>query len=615
VTGRSTDTAARSSKPASRAAGDASPATRATRVEARAFPPHSLREYAFVADGYRGAIIGPRGDIAWLCAPTWDSGAVFADLVGGRGVYAVTPAEPFVWGGYYEPATLVWRSRWTTAQGHLECREAMAAPGDPHRLVLLRRIEAGDEATTVDVVLAAAPDFGRATWEPQKNGSGHWVGRSGGLHLRWRGADRAQIDGDGTLRFTVDLPAGENHDLVLEISDRPLPKPVPAEQLWAATEDYWRATVPDYDHSAARRDTRHAYAVLRGLTAPGRGMVAAATVGLPERAAAGRNYDYRYVWLRDQAYAGQAVGSVCADPLMDEAVAFSTSKILEHGPRLAPAYRLDGRLPPREDALDLPGYPGGQVVVGNWVRGQFQLDMYGELLQLYASSGQHDHLTSDDVKAVLALVDVVEQRWDTPDAGVWELEDDWWTHSRLACVAGLRAAAGHVATTDTARLLTLADRVLAETSRRCLNPDGSWRQAPDRAGPDAALLLSAVRGAVPADDPRSTATLQAVTRQLVQDGYVYRYAVDHQPLGEAEGAFLMCGFVMCLAQLAAGDTVEAFRWFERQRAASGPAGLLSEEFDVRQRQLRANLPQGFVHALLLESSIRLGQTKQGRGAA
>ncbi|MGV1009657.1 MAG: glycoside hydrolase family 15 protein [Dermatophilaceae bacterium] len=590
-------------------------ATPATHVEATAFPPQSLREYAFLADGYRGALIGPRGEIGWLCAPTWDSGAVFAGLVGGRGVYAVTPAQPFVWGGYYEPATLIWRSRWTTVDSHVECREALAVPGDPHRLTVLRRIEAGDAAVNLDVVLAVAPDFGRATWSPKRDTSGSWAGRAGLLHVRWRGADQARTGRDGLLRLRVELPPGGHHDLVLEVSDQALPEPLEAEHLWAVTQDYWRGAVPDYDDTAARRDTQHAYAVLRGLTAPGGGMVAAATVGLPERAAAGRNYDYRYVWLRDQAYAGQAVGTLAADPLMDEAVAFSTGKILEHGARLAPAYRLDGRLPPREDPLGLPGYPGGQVVVGNWVRGQFQLDSCGELLQLYATCGRHDHLTSDDVRAVLTLVDVVEQRWDDPDAGVWELHNDWWTHSRLACVAGLRAAAGHVATTDTSRLLALADRMLAETSRRCLNANGSWRQAPDRPGPDAALLLSAVRGAVPADDPRSTATLQAVTRHLVQDGYVYRYAVDQQPLGTAEGAFLMCGFVMCLAQLAAGDTVEAFRWFERQRAASGPAGLLSEEFDVRQRQLRANLPQGFVHALLLECSIRLGQTKQGRGAA
>ena len=580
-----------------------------------AFPPQTLREYAFLADGYRGALVGPRGEIGWLCAPTWDAGAVFADLLGGPGVYAVTPTEPFVWGGYYEPATLIWRSRWTIADGPVECREALVMPSDPHRLTLLRRIEAGSAGASLDVVLAVAPDFGRGTWSATRDPSGAWVGRCGGLRVRWRGAERARPGRDGLLRLHLVLPPDGQHNLVLEISDRTLPDPVDAEQLWTLTEDHWRDSVPGYQASAARRDTRHAYAVLRGLTAPGGGMVAAATVGLPERAAGGRDYDYRYVWLRDQAYAGQAVGALTADPLLDEAVAFSTGKILEHGDRLAPAYRLDGRLPPHEDPVDLPGYPGGRVVVGNWVRGQFQLDTCGELLQLYATSGRHDHLTSDDVRAVQALVALVEQRWEAPDAGIWELADDWWTHSRLACVAGLRAVAGHLASTDTARLLTLADQILAQTSRRCLNADGSWRQAPERPGPDAALLLGAVRGALPADDPRSVATLQAVTRHLVQDGYVYRYAVDDQPLGDAEGAFLLCGFVMSLAKLAAGDTVEAFRWFERQRAAGGPAGLLSEEFDVRQRQLRANLPQGFVHALLLESSIRLGQTNQGQGAA
>ena len=100
---------------------------------AAAFPPHVLREYALVADGERGALVGPRGDFAWLCAPRWDCDAVFSCLIGGAGVYAVTPAEPrFVWGGYYEDGTLIWRSRWITSSGFTECREALAYPGDPH---------------------------------------------------------------------------------------------------------------------------------------------------------------------------------------------------------------------------------------------------------------------------------------------------------------------------------------------------------------------------------------------------------------------------------------------------------------------------------------------------
>ena len=124
------------------------------------------------------------------------------------------------------------------------------------------------------------------------------------------------------------------------------------------------------------------------------------------------------------------------------------------------------------------------------------------------------------------------------------------------------------------------------------------------------MLLPPVRGALSPFDPRSLATLRAVEEQLVDDGYVFRYRVDNKPLGEAEGAFLMCGFALSLAHLQVGRTAEAFRWFERQRAACGSPGLLSEEYDVVQRQLRGNLPQAFTHALLLECSQRLAKGPQ-----
>ncbi len=576
--------------------------------------PHVLRDYALLADGYRGAVIGPTGDIGWLCAPRWDDEPLFGALVGAPGVYAVTPAARFVRGGYYEPGSLVWRSRWTTETGVVECREALAAPADPDRLTLLRRVEPLDTRVEVDVVLRPAAGFGsrRPTW--RRDGR-CWTATSGGRHVRLTGADDATVDDDGSLRLRLAVSAGEHHDLVLEVStgtfDAP---PVDADRAWVATAHYWDEAVPELAGTAGTRDARHAYAVLRGLTAPGGGMVAAATLGMPERAEAGRSYDYRYVWLRDQAYAGVAVSVDDPHPLLDEAVAFTTARVLDDGPELAPAYRLDGSLPPAEVEQDVPGYPGGSVVTGNWVRGQFQLDTVGELLQLYAAAGRHDRLGTDDVRAVSTLVALAADRWDRPDAGVWELHDDWWTQSRLACIGGLRTAAGVVARSDGAAMETLADTILAETSRRCLRPDGAWRRAPDLEGVDASLLLTTVRGALPPGDPRSRATLEVVRHELVQDGYAYRYAQDDRPLGDAEGAFLMCGFVMSLAHLQAGDTVEAFRWFERQRAASGPAGLLSEEFDVRQRQLRGNLPQAFVHAFLLEAAQRLAAAGQGADA-
>jgi GH15 family glucan-1,4-alpha-glucosidase len=122
---------------------------------------------------------------------------------------------------------------------------------------------------------------------------------------------------------------------------------------------------------------------------------------------------------------------------------------------------------------------------------------------------------------------------------------------------------------------------------------------------DAALLFPALRGALPAADPRSKATLAAIGRELVEEHYVYRFRHDDRPLAHAEGAFTLCGFVMALATHQTGDTATALRFFERNRAACGPPGLLSEEYDVGQRQMRGNLPQAFAHALLLESATRL----------
>jgi GH15 family glucan-1,4-alpha-glucosidase len=571
------------------------------------FPPHVLREYALLADGERGALCGPRGDLAWLCAPGWADDAVFATLVGGGGVYSVSPVDTAVWGGYYEPRTLIWRNHWITTDTVVECREALAFPGDPHRAVVLRRIEAVEQDTTLRVRLDPRDGFGRrALREVHRTDDGRWTARAGRLRLRWSGAADASVDDAGRLVLVLTVAAGRHHDLVLELGDRPLGDPVDPDRAWQATEHAWHSSIPWFADSAAPRDARHAYAVLRGLTTSGGGMVAAATLGLPERAEAGRNYDYRYVWLRDQCYAGLAVAVDEPHPLLDDAVAVTTARLLEHGDRLAPAYRSDGALPPDESTLRLRGYPGGSAVVGNRVQGQFQLDTLGEILQLLAAAARHDRLTDDAGRAVQVAVDVVTKRWGDDEAGIWELPDAWWTHSRLECVAGLRSIAPFMPAGRAGELAGLADAILAETTRRCLSDSGVWQRAPELPGMDAALLLPPVRGALPADDPRTRATLAAVADTLAADGYLYRFAPDDQPLGAAEGAFLLCGFVMALAHRQQGDQVTALRWFERNRAACGPPGLFTEEYDVRQRQLRGNIPQAFVHALFLESAQRLG---------
>jgi len=570
--------------------------------------PHVLREYALIADGERGAVVGPRGEFAWMCTPAWDSDAVFSSLLGGPGGYTVSPRDPsFVWGGHYEDGCLIWRSRWVGTMGEIECREALALPADPHRAVVLRRVEAVYGPARVRVALEARAGFGAYGMTTVCGQEGTWTARSGHLRLRWTGVPHARVCGDA-LVAELDVVAGGAHELVLEVSDVALPdRPVVPRVAWAETERMWRHAVPEMDGSLAPRDARHGYAVMRGLTSDRGGTVAAATTSLPERAEAHRDYDYRYVWLRDQCYVGLAVASDGPHPLLDAALGFVSERVLADGPGLRPAYTTRGTPIPDETALGLPGYPGGRPCVGNRAARQFQLDVFGEALLLFAAGARWDRLDSRHRKAVEVAVEAVAGSHGRPGAGIWELDDRRWAHSRLVCVAGLNAVAQHVPRARAGEWRGLAEQILRETTAECLHPSGRWQRSPVDDRVDASLLMPPVRGALPAEDPRTRVTLAAIREDLASDRYLYRFRHRPGPLHEAEGAFLMCGFQMALALRQQGEHAKALRWFERNRAACGPPALFTEEYDVVQRQLRGNLPQAFVHALLLESARRLAE--------
>ncbi|MFG2794094.1 glycoside hydrolase family 15 protein [Streptomyces sp. NPDC048419] len=569
-------------------------------------PPWALRDYAVLADGERGALVDPKGRIVWLCAPRWHSEALFSSLVGGDGYFAVEPTDPWhVWGGAYEEGTLIWVSRWVTADCVIECRDALAMPTSPDRLVLLRRMRVRKGEARLRMRLDPRPGFGAHRVREARMEDGVWTAEAEGLRLRLTGAPESRWDPDEGLRGEFRLREGEEHDLVLEVTTARNNSRLDAEESWRATEQAWGDAVPDCSGLVAPRDARHAYAVLRGLTSSTGGMVAAATTSLPERANAGRNYDYRFAWLRDQCYAGLAVAAHGPHQLLDSAVRFTAERILADGDRTRPAYTVTGDPVPDERALDLPGYPGGSDRVGNHAGRQFQLDTFGEALQLFTAAAHHDCLTKDAARAAMVAVDAVERNWQRDDAGLWELENRWWTHSRLCVVGGLQRIGAVFPGPDGRRCADLAETILAETRRRCLHPDGQWRRAADDDGPEAALLVTMARGCPTAADPSSPATRAFIEEKLAQDGYLYRFDHPDGPLGEAEGAFLLCGFAMALATHRLGDRVGAFRWFERTRAACGPPGLFAEEYDVRQRQLRGNTPQAFVHALLLECAARL----------
>jgi alpha,alpha-trehalase len=584
-------------------------------------PPHVLREYSVIVDGVRGGVIGPRGDVAWMCFPTWESPTVFDSLVGGNAAYDVCPVEPCVWGGYYEDGALIWRDRWVTSSGVIvECREALSFPGHLRRAVLLRTVRAVRGTARLGVSLRPTAGYGDAPFRAWRQlDDGVWTARSGDLRLRWSGPPASVVrrDRSAALAAELVLAEGEKQHLVLELVDGTLDgAPPDPGTCWRETEAAWHKSAPSCESTAAPRDSRQAYAVLRGLSSPGGGTVAAVTTSLPERAAQGRNYDYRYSWIRDQCLVGQAAAAIDDEAgLLGSSVSFVSQRLLADGAGLAPAYTTRGGPVPAEQCLSFPGYPGGNAVIGNHAAMQFQLDTFGEALALFAEAARRGQLDAEGWQAAQVAVEAVNARWGEPDGGIWELENRHWTHSRLACVGGIRAicAAGAPAS-YIGPWTALADAILAETARTAVHPTGRWQRAPDDERTDAALLLSALSGATTVDDPRARLTVRSVNDTLVSDGYVYRYQPDARPLGEPEGAFQLCIFALSLASIAEGDLLAAARAFERGRAACGPAGLFTEEFDVEQRQLRGNLPQAFVHAIFLKAAVAVGASLDGSTA-
>ena len=519
-------------------------------------------------------------------------------------------------GGAYEDGTLIWRQRWVTDDGVIECRQALAYPGRPDRAVILRRVSALDGEARLSAFVSLAGDYGRqpsGLWRRDDRDDA-WETSCNGIHARWSGAiDAVPIErGDGSaIVLEFGLGRGDTHDFVLELQHTHFGADdgSDADDLWRQTANAWAERVPQCREVPAGRDVRQSFAVLRGLTDSHGATVAAVTTALPERADAGRNYDYRYGWIRDICYIGHAGAAVSGgEPVLDDAVRWVSARVLANGVSTAPAYKGDGSPVPEPHALGLPGYPGGSDVVGNRVRHQFQLDLFGEVLLLLANAASQDRLDADGWDAAELAIRAIADRAEEKEHGIWEIGPEHWTHSRLICVAGLRAIAEYAPLSrHVTKALSLADHLLSAADRTALHSSGRWQRSPDDARVDASLLLSEIRGAVAPDDPRSAATRAAVIDDLCEDDYIYRYAEPGEPLGQNEGAFLICNFWMSLAYLGCGETTKGAQYFERTRASCSSSGLFSEEYDVAQRQLRGNLPQAFVHALLIETAAAIGR--------
>ena len=579
-----------------------------------------IEDYALVGDLHTAALISTGGSIDWLCLPRFDSPACFNALLDSpkAGRWLLAPAS----GGEctrrrYRKNTLILETEWETPEGKVKIIDFMSPRDGAADIV---RIVVGIRGTVrMRGELALRFDYGHIV---------PWVRRDEhGIHAV-AGPDAAYLVTDAPLRgeqmqtasdFTV--KAGQRVPFVLTWAPSHLgrPRQVDPEGVLAATEAFWQQWSAKCHVTGPYRDAvLRSLITLKALTfAPTGGIVAAVTTSLPEELGGQRNWDYRYCWLRDATLTLQAL---LASGYSEEAAAWRNwllRAVAGDPADLQIMYGVHGerRLP--ELTLDwLAGYEGSTPVrIGNGAAGQLQLDVWGEVLDCLAltrTSLLQDGDDSWDVQ--VALMEHLETIWDRPDNGLWEMRGPrrHFTHSKvMAWVAADRMVKGvrdFGLSGPADRWEALRDKIHADVMANGFDADrNTFVQSYGRPELDASLLLIPRVGFLAPDDPRVVGTIDAVQRELMQDGFLLRYRQEQSDDGVpgGEGVFLACSFWLVDALIGAGRRREARELFERLLALRNDVGLLSEEWDVQEARQLGNMPQAFSHFALVRSALHL----------
>jgi GH15 family glucan-1,4-alpha-glucosidase len=610
-----------------------------------------IADYGLLSDCTTAALVSRDGSIDWLCVPRFDSPSLFAGLLDpDAGHWSIRPTGAFAAERRYLPGTLVVETTFITESGTARLVDALAfAAGrrghdigleSPHEL--LRLVEGVAGAVDFVVELRPRPEYGlvrplvRLTADGARTfGGPNQIVVRAGIPLETQDATmRAmfRVEHGGEVGFSLRWAAAEERSPAATPPDR-------VRVRIADTVTGWRSWEEPHDiyDGPHRERVRLSARVLRGLTyRPTGAIVAAPTTSLPERVGGERNWDYRYAWIRDASLTIEALHiGACSDEA-EGFVSFMTSAAGGHAHEdssLQIMYGIGGEHDLSERALPhLRGWRGSRPVrVGNGAWRQAQHDVYGELLAaLHRSREKLGDLHPEIQHFVADLADVAARRWPEPDAGMWEMRGKPRHHlsSKVLCWVALDRAV------DLAPRLGLHARVeawaaerdkirAAVLSRGWSEERQAYAQAFNSAELDASALLMPLVGFLPATDPRMRATIEAIARDLTEDGLVVRYrnrAGDNSDglVGE-EGTFVICSFwlVSCLAQ--AGEVVRAEDLFERLVGYANDLGLLAEEVDPVGGELLGNFPQAFSHVGLITAAWAIdqarGRTGEGRLAA
>ena len=582
-----------------------------------------IEDYALLSNCRTAALVSREGSVDWFCAPRFDSASVFGALLGDteHGCWRLRPRDEAARvTRRYDGDTFVLVTRWETTTGVAEVQDLI--PVDGGRVDLVRRVVGISGDVEFATHLRIRFDYARALpWMRQVGDADAPVlhATAGPDALVVRGVQFAPHGHAHRGRFTV--TAGETVDLTATWfpSYDPIPDPLDVDAALADTRAWWTQWVEAIDHVGPHREgVVRSLLVLRALTHEDTGgIVAAVTTSLPEQFGGSRNWDYRYVWLRDAALTLEALVDHGFLSVADHWRLWLLRAIAGDPAEMQIMYGIAGERDLAERELtSLPGYQGASPVrVGNGAVDQYQADVVGEVmvaLEAARMAGLEDEAFSWALQQNLLLG--VEENLDEPDNGIWEIrgEPRYFTQSRAMMWAafdrGVRAVEEHGMPGPADRWRSLRDRLRDEILTRGVDADGGYfTQHYDSTEVDASLLLLPQVGFCAPDDPRMQATVAEIERVLMPTGLVDRYRTESgvDGLTGAEHPFLACTFWLVEQYASSGRTADAEMLMDLACGAQNDVGLLSEEYDLAAGRQVGNTPQALSHLALVRAADAL----------
>ena len=585
-----------------------------------------IEDYGLIGDLQSAALVSREGCIDWLCLPRFDSGAVFASLLGTaeNGHWTIQPRGTFrALDRRYRGDTLVLETDLETESGTVRLVDFM--PPRETRPDVVRVVEGVRGRVDLEMELVIRFDYGSIV---------PWVRRVDGALLGIAGPDAVslhtpvELEGRDLRTYaSFSVSRGERVPFVLTWfpSHEDTPDGIDAEDALAQTIAFWTDWAASCTYEGAWSDAvRRSLLTLKALTyAPTGGIVAAPTTSLPEALGGVRNWDYRFCWLRD---ATLTLLALLRAGYVEEAGAWRDwlLRAIAGSPEdLQSLYGVAGER--RLVEIELPwlaGYEGSKPVrVGNAACDQRQLDVYGEVVDALYHGRVRGLGASDDAWALTRKIfDWLESGWREPDEGIWEVRGPrrHFTHSKVMAWVAFDRAVKTVERFDREgpldRWRSIREDIRADILHSGYDEArGTFVQFYGSDRLDASLLLLPLVGFLPARDPRVVRTVESICRELTRDGFVERYRADEENvdvdgLPPGEGVFLPCSFWLVAVLAQQGRRDEAVELYERLLSLRNDLGLLSEEYDPERTRLVGNFPQAFTHLALVETAFTLART-------